>query len=294
MPDRAENRSHTFQSIGGLLREIAARFEAAGIDNSRLDARVLIAHALELEPSRLFTMSNDVVEAVAINKIEALVERRLAREPVSRIIGRREFWGLEFLLAPETLDPRPDTETLVSAVLDFKQMLGDRPVRILDLGTGTGCILLAVLSEWPMAVGLGIDIDDRAVATAKTNAERLELSPRATFAQGNWTDGLDGMFDIVVSNPPYVAESEKRVLPAEVAKYDPFRALFGGVDGLDAYRSLLPLVRRVLEPKGHLVIEIGAGQADAVTNLLSSAGFKLNAQKEDLSKIVRCLVACPV
>jgi release factor glutamine methyltransferase len=288
-----EALASTESTAGGLVRKIAARFESAGFDSPRLDARVLVASVLNIEPSQLFAKFDDDVGTHAWAEIEKLVVRRLAREPVSRIVGVREFWGLDFALTPETLDPRPDTETLVSATLELRALFGLAPVRVLDLGTGTGCILLAILSEWPQATGVGIDISEGAVAAATANAVCLGLAQRAAFRLGNWSDGLEDSFDIVVSNPPYIAEGERSSLSAEVAEYDPATALFGGADGLAAYRQLLPAARRVIAPQGHFIVEIGLRQTELVTNLLAPAGFKIEAQKEDLAKVIRCLVARP-
>lgn len=291
MPDSVEGLVPADSTIGDLIKELAGKFEAAGLDTPRLDARILVAHALGVEPSHLFTKSDEVLGTQIRIEAEKLVERRLTHEPVSRIIGVREFWGLNFSLAPETLDPRPDTETLVSAVLELKPKFGDNPVRILDLGTGTGCILLAVLSEWPEATGVGIDISPGAVTTATENAVRLELDQRASFSVGNWAEDLTDSFDIVMSNPPYIADGERSTLSAEVVNYDPSAALFGGADGLVSYRALLPSARRVVNPQGYLIVEVGSRQADAVAELMAAASFNLEARKQDLGKIVRCLVA---
>ena len=293
MPESVEGFVSVRTTIGGLVKEFTARLESSGFDSPRLDTRLLVAHVLELEPSRLFAKSGDVVDASARGKIEKLVDRRLTHEPISRIIGSREFWGFDFTVTPDTLDPRPDTETLVSAALELKPLFGDGPVRVLDLGTGTGCILLAILSDWPQATGIGVDISDGAVAVAAANAVRLGFAQRASFKVGNWGDGLTGSFDLVMSNPPYITEQERTTLSAEVADYDPPLSLYGGDDGLVAYRALLPSARRVIAPRGHLVIEIGSRQTEAVEGLLAPAGFKFEAQKHDIAKIMRCLVACP-
>ena len=293
MSKSVEGLTSTDPTIGGLVREFAAKFEAAGLDSPRLDARILVAYVLAMEPSDTFSKADESVAASAKKDAEILVQRRLAHEPVSRIVGMREFWGLEFSLAPETLDPRPDTETLVAAALELKPQFADTPIRVLDLGTGTGCILLAILSEWPDARGVGVDISEGAVTAAAANAARLGLAARAEFKTGNWADGITGVFDIVVSNPPYIADGERSQLSAEVAEFDPPAALFGGIDGLSAYRDMLPSARRIIAPGGRLIIEIGSEQAAAVTELLGPAGFKIEAQKKDLAQIVRCLVARP-
>ncbi|MEQ9447437.1 MAG: peptide chain release factor N(5)-glutamine methyltransferase, partial [Rhodospirillaceae bacterium] len=242
---------------------------------------------------QLFSRSREIVDQSVAADLETLVQRRMNREPVSRILGRREFWGLEFELAADTLDPRADTETLVSAVLGLMPQVESCTPRILDMGTGTGCILLASLHDWPEATGLGSDISEGAVAAASRNAARLGLTSRAAFEIANWADGLTGPFDIIVSNPPYISEPEQSTLSPEVLRFDPPVALFGGADGLDAYRNLLPSARRVIAPQGRLILEVGASQREAVAGLLSPAGFAFVAEHRDLGGVARCVVAEP-
>ncbi len=290
MHSPAQSYDQDFATVGLFLNEIAKRFDTAGIETSRLDARVLISHVLRTEPSQLFTRSNDPIDFASKEKICALVERRLAKEPVSRIIGKRDFWGLTFELNADILDPRPDTETVVAAVLQLKTEFGDRPVRILDLGTGSGCILLALLHEWPAATGTGADISVGAVAAATSNARNLRLDDRATFVVSDWAECINKEFDIVVCNPPYIAENDRRALPEDVERYDPSIALFGGPDGLSAYRDLISAVRRVVKPNGFLALELGATQADAVGKMLPPAGFKSYKCHRDLAGVERCIV----
>jgi len=279
------------KTIGKVVSELSDRFSAAGIETSRLDARILVARAVSIEPSLVFARSDQEMDPEARHAVEIWAARRLGREPLSRILGKREFWGLNFGLSADTLDPRPDTETVVEAVLDLKPRLQGRPVQILDLGTGTGCILLAILSDWSAATGLGIDLSEGAVRTARQNASDLCFEDRAWFRVGMWAKELDGTFDVVVSNPPYIAESEREFLPDEVAKFDPSLALFAGVDGLDAYRELIPSAKQVLKPDGYLVLEVGITQCQAVADLISSHGFGPVSVRKDLSGADRCLVA---
>ena len=221
---------------------------------------------------------------------EALIARRARREPFSRLKGSREFWGLDFALSPDALDPRPDSETLIAAALAD---IADRTVRlrVVDFGTGTGCLLLALLSELPNANGIGIDISPGAIATAKTNAGALGLAARTEFAIGGWDAPIPGFADVILANPPYIPSDEVLRLAPEVLKYDPVAALDGGADGLSAYRALGPTFRRVLMPAGRAYIEVGAGQAEAVAGLLTEAQLRIAAVKRDLAGIERCVIA---
>jgi len=273
-------------TIGGAVNELTMQFEAGGLDTPRLDARILVGHVAGLEPSLLFARSDQALTPEQDAVLRAFAGRRLAHEPVSRILGRRAFWGLEFELNAATLDPRPDTETIVSAAIALSLPAG---ANILDLGTGTGCILIAILSELPQARGLGIDQDARAVEAARGNAERLGVAPRARFQVGNWCEGLSETFDLIASNPPYIGDTE--TLDPEVADFDPPAALFAGPDGLGAYRILIPAAKERLAASGRLILEIGVTQQEAVESLLNQAGFALEARMPDLSGRVRVLIA---
>jgi release factor glutamine methyltransferase len=222
---------------------------------------------------------------------EALVARRMAREPLALILGRREFWSLDFAVSSATLIPRPDSETLIEAAL---AAFADRapPRRVLDLGTGSGCLLLAALSEFRGAIGIGVDRSASAAALAARNAASLGMADRAAFACCDWASALDGRFDLVVCNPPYIASPELGDLMPEVARYEPLSALDGGPDGLSAYRHLVPELHRLLSPDGFAVLELGAGQAEAVAGLARDAGFSATT-RQDLSGIVRVLVLHP-
>jgi release factor glutamine methyltransferase len=276
-------------TIGAAVNDLTAQFTAAALDTPRLDARILVGHVTNLQPSLLFARADQALSAADAAAIRALGARRLSREPVSRILGHREFWGLDFALNEATLDPRPDTESIVSAALALKDKLPAVP-RVLDLGTGTGCILIAILSEWPAAQGMGIDRDSRAVEAAKANAVRLGVGTRAQFREGNWCDGLVDNFDIIVSNPPYIGENEASALAPEIA-FDPRGALFAGADGLGAYKALIPGAKPRLSPGGRLILEIGVTQEDAVAALLQKAGMTVEGRVPDLSGRIRALVA---
>ena len=277
------------KTVGQAVADLTARFVAIDPESARLDARVLVAHMLGLESSLLFSRSGDAISPDVDAGIEALAQRRLNHEPVSRIIGRREFWGMDFALTADTLDPRADTETLVAAVLDVRSQYA--APRILDLGTGSGCILLAVLKDWPDATGVGVDLNPGAVAAAIANAAHFGLGDRAAFRHGNWCEGLEERFDIIVSNPPYIADKELAGLARGVTSFDPDLALRGGTDGLVAYRALIPPARRYLRDRGRFYLEIGTGQAADVVALLMSAGFAPPGEHRDLAGTVRCLEA---
>jgi release factor glutamine methyltransferase len=280
------------ETLGSLVAEAAATLAQVGFAEPRRRARRLVASALDLAPAELLADPERVIDEQGIDYVRLALGRMADREPLSRIIGRREFWGLEFALSPETLDPRPETETVVEAVL--RADLGRAaPLRFLDLGTGTGCILLALLSEFPAATGFGLDISLGAAKTARRNAEALGLAERARFLVGNWGAAVSGKFDVVVSNPPYIARAALAGLPREVAVYDPCHALNGGSDGLDAYRSLVPELPRLLKPGGMFACEIGAGQASAVATLLRANGLAIDGCKRDLAGIARCVAARP-
>jgi release factor glutamine methyltransferase len=277
-------------TIGAALGAAIARLAEAGIARPQAEARLLLEAAGGGSRAELIAFPERRLAAPQLAGFEAMVARRCRHEPASRILGKREFWSLTFSVTPATLDPRPDSETLVAAVL---ARLHDRQARlsILDLGTGTGCLLLALLSELPQAEGVGIDISPEAVATAQENAQALGLAKRASIRAGSWCEGLaSARFDVVVSNPPYIAHAEIAGLQPEVAGFDPPRALDGGADGLDAYRALLPGAAHVLKPGGLLALEIGMGQGPAVKALAERGGVTFIGSAQDLAGIERCLL----
>ncbi|MBB4285943.1 peptide chain release factor N(5)-glutamine methyltransferase [Roseospira goensis] len=281
-------------TLAHALAAATERLTAAGVPDARGDARVLAAHVLGLpSPAALGLRLGDPMPAAAATRFEALVARRAAREPVGRILGRRGFWTLDLALGPDTLEPRPDTETVVAAVLE---RVPDRaaPLALLDLGTGTGAILLALLSDLPNARGVGLDIAAGAVAAARANAAAHGLDGRATVAVADWRDGLPdwpGPFDVIVSNPPYIRAGELAALDPEVRGHDPAVALDGGADGLDAYRILVPLAAARLRSGGWLAVEVGHDQADAVADLMHAAGLGPPARARDLGGRARCVIA---
>jgi release factor glutamine methyltransferase len=276
-------------TAGQVINEAATRLAGVGIYTAHYDARLMVAEVLGIEMRRLPASHHAELSGDESAWLAAMLERRLAREPMSHILGRRGFWTLEFQVTADTLDPRPDTETLIEAVLDAVEDRG-RPRTLLDLGTGTGCILLTLLSEMGHSTGLGIDASLAALAVAGRNAETLGLAARAEFRQGNWGDGLNGGFDIIVSNPPYIPDGDIDGLEPEVARYEPRSALAGGPDGLDCYRELIPHMARLLAPGGVAALEVGAGQAQDVVALLAIAGLPGASVLRDLGGVERCLI----
>lgn len=277
-------------TVERALDSATRSLRAAGLEGARRDARLLLAEALALEPVATLARPERTLTLAEQDRIAALIARRMRGEPVSRILGRREFWSLDFTVTPDTLDPRPDSETLIGAVL---ARLPDRgaPLDILDLGTGTGCLLLALLSELPAARGLGIDVCPRALATARGNAQRLGLAARTAFVADSWGRGVSGVWQVIVSNPPYIREQDIPALAPEVAEFDPHLALAGGPDGLAAYRALLPQAASLLAPDGWLALEIGQNQQNAVEELLTRNGLRTEARISDLAGNDRCVLA---
>ena len=275
-------------TVAKARRGLAEKFRAAGLDSPELDARILIGYALALDHAGLAAAEKQELPVDATMQIEAFAARRLAREPIARIVGEKEFWGLPFAVTSAVLVPRPETETVVELALSLVDRAA--PMRIADLGTGSGAILLALLSELPHARGIGIDIAADALDVARTNAERLGLADRAEFAQRDFT-ALEGTFDLVVSNPPYIASGDIAHVAPEVRNHDPRHALDGGADGLVAYRAIAAIAPRLLRAGGHLVVEIGVGQERAVGELFTANGLAIAVVRHDLLGIPRVLAA---
>mgnify|MGYP000205648262 CR=1 FL=1 len=275
---------------GRALADAAERLASAGVESPRRDARRLLAAALDVDVAELLAAGAEPLDADAAQSFARMVEQRARRMPVSRILGMREFWSLPIGLAPAALDPRPDSETLVAAVCQRVAAPGV-PRRVLDLGTGSGCLLLALLTELPGATGIGVDRDPAAAATAAANARALNLAGRAAFVVGDWAHALTGPFDVVVSNPPYLRTAEIAAAAPEVAAWDPRDALDGGPDGLAAYRALLPGLEKQVAPDGLIVLEVGAGRSDAVAALVADHGLTVSDRARDLTGAVRCVIA---
>jgi release factor glutamine methyltransferase len=278
------------QTVETARRTLTTRLKSGSIESAELDARILVGHALGLDLTGVIAAARRPVTAAEAARIEDFARRRLAGEPVARILGLKEFWGLPLQLSPATLVPRPDTETLVELALEILRggPRPDRPWRIADIGTGSAAILLALLSELPGAFGVGTDISVAAARTARANAARLGFAPRAAFVACDYAAALAGPFDLIVSNPPYVRSAEIVDLPAEVRHHDPPGALDGGADGLAAYRAIAPEAVRLLAPGGVLAVEIGYGQSADVEPLMTAAGLTLERPpKVDLAGIRR-------
>ena len=279
----------TGETVASWLGRAAGLLAEAGIEEPRLEARLLLAGAAGWPPEAIFGRRSEPMTAEAALRADAMLERRRRRQPASHILGRREFWGMEFEVTPDVLDPRPDSETIVSAALG---RIGNRAaqLRVLDLGTGTGCLLLAVLSELPNACGLGVDLSPAVVRVASANAKRLGLNGRARFTTGDWTQGLSDEFDVILSNPPYIPTGEIGRLQPEVALWEPRLALDGGADGLGGYRRILPEVPRLLDGTGFAAVEIGWDQAEAIGAIGRQAGLCVLDCVGDLGGRNRCLV----
>jgi release factor glutamine methyltransferase len=273
---------------------VTEAFRANSIEDAQADARILAANALHLSRAQLISQNERALDQNDSDAIAASALRRLAREPVSRIIGSREFWGLDLTIDPSVLDPRPDTETVVELALDWitTRHLKNEKLRILDIGTGSGALLLALLSELPAARGVATDKSIAALTRARTNARRLGFADRCMFVACNFTDALHGPFDLVVSNPPYISSAEIPGLAPEVRNHDPLLALDGGEDGLAAYRAIASDALRLLVPRGRLVVELGQGQAGSVDAIMRAAGLSIETPiRRDLAGINRALCA---
>jgi release factor glutamine methyltransferase len=285
------------QTLAAARRTLAARLRAHDIETPDLDARLLVGEVTGLDLTRLVLAADRVLTPDEAARLAAFAQRRIAGEPVARIIGHQEFWGLPLQLSPATLVPRPDTETVVEAALDIARNWSDQDgadreaLRIADLGTGTGAILLALLSEWPNASGVATDLSLEALVTARDNADRLGLADRARFVACDYAAALAGPFDLIVSNPPYIPAAEIATLAVEVRSHDPRRALDGGDDGLDAYRAIAPQAAARLRPGGALIVEVGQGQSAAVAALMTAAGLTPGeGPRPDLGGIFRAVI----
>jgi len=280
------------QTVETARRALAAKLRTQAIESAELDARLLVGAALGLDLTGLIGAAARPVTPDESQRLENFAQRRLAGEPVARILGLKEFWGLSLQLSPATLVPRPDTEAVVELALEiWREEQHRKPrSRVADIGTGSGAILLALLSEMPEAEGVGTDISLAALKTASSNAARLGFAPRAIFVACNYAAALSGAFDLIVSNPPYIPSSEIAGLASEVRDYDPLGALDGGADGLDAYRALIPQAAALLAPGGTLVVEDGYGQSGHIQGLMAAAGLTAERPpKADLAGIPRAV-----
>jgi release factor glutamine methyltransferase len=286
------------QTVDQARRLLAARFKAGQIDSAELDARILVGAVLGLDLTGVISSASRQLAPEHARRLEDFARHRLAGEPVARLVGYREFWGLPLRLSAETLVPRPDTETVVELALQMVRTApaAGRALRIADIGTGSGAILLALLSELPEACGVGTDISVGALRTARANAADLGFGSRAVFIACDHAAALSEGFDLIVSNPPYIRSAEIAGLAPEVRDHDPRCALDGGADGLDAYRALIPQTARLLTQRGALVVEVGQGQSDDVQGLMTQAGLILEQPpRPDLAGVPRAVAGrnCP-
>jgi release factor glutamine methyltransferase len=264
------------------LASLQKTFQISGIESPAREARISLCAASGVSPVALIVDPREPLGSAAW-KVQDVGARRAAGEPLSRIVGKREFWGLSLAITPHVLDPRPETETIVEAALSILSDRHEDPLRILDLGVGSGALLCALLTEFGLARGIGVDISTDAADVARGNLRACGLSLRAEIRLGDWTRGIEGRFDLIVSNPPYIPTVDLPRLPREVRNFDPWLALDAGIDGLAAYRRILPESRRLLAPGGWLLVELGAGQAAKVTAVASQCGFTDVRTYQDLA-----------
>ena len=260
-----------------VLANTAIKLSKSGIEGGARDSRILTAYALGVPISDLSLKINEQVSEKVIFKIEKLINRRIDREPISKILRRREFWGRSFSINENVLDPRGDTETLIDFVIE-------KPVKsVLELGTGSGAIAVTLACEWKEVHVTAIDISEDALLLAKINAEKFNVQNKIQFLKSDWFDAIDGKFDLIISNPPYIGLIEKETISDEVIKYDPEIALFAGNEGLDAYKRIIPNLAKYLKPEGFVVLEIGASQSNKVKNMMNAVGFTNTKIVQDLS-----------
>ncbi|MBT5039208.1 MAG: peptide chain release factor N(5)-glutamine methyltransferase [Rhodospirillaceae bacterium] len=275
-------------SVEDALRQASSVLAAGGIEQPRHEARILLGHVTGLSREALLVQHREILERPLADALTSLARRRAEHEPIAYLTGEREFWGLSFEVTRDTLIPRPDSETLVEAALEFTRARRDAGLRILDLGVGSGCLLISLLRELPLAEGFGVDRSVAALRVAGRNAERHGVSARMQLFAGCWGAALSPSFDIIVANPPYVADGERASMMPEVAKYEPAEALFAGREGEDAYRAMAPQLARLLSPQGRIFLELGAGQGARAAEILHGAGLSECERRKDLAGIERC------
>ena len=277
-------------TLGSVYRYLIRELSLSKIENPQLEARILLAFASGVKQTRIIGYPEDRLDNSIISNLEKIMARRKTGEPIAYITGVKEFWSLNFNVTKETLIPRPHSETIVQSVLDTITNHMDR-ISILDLGTGPGCLLLALLSELPKAIGVGIDTSSTSCKIAEKNAKELGLNNRAKFYQGNWMEGIHDQFDIIVTNPPYVAEPDMKFLDREIRLFEPHVALSGGPDGVAAYRLIAKESITRLKTAGILVVEIGINQAQSIRDIFVQNGLKVIKTQRDFSNIDRCILA---
>jgi release factor glutamine methyltransferase len=278
-------------SRGDVQRQLARALEAAGSDAGMMEARMILSAALDLDHAGFLRDQNEPIGSEAAILVLDMARRRIGHEPISRILGHREFFGLDFAVDRSVLDPRPDTETLVESVIDAIAERWQAPLTILDLGVGSGAILCALLASFPHVFGVGVERSEAACKMAKKNLATLGFAHRGAIVCGSWAEAIAASFDVIVSNPPYIAQGAIAGLDPEVRDYDPHLALDGGADGYDAYRAIVPQLPRLLAPDGVTVFELGQGQENIVKELFESAGLQVTGMRRDLAGIERAITA---
>ncbi len=281
MIDRTLSMEDALRQATGLLAE-------GGIEQPRHEARILLGHVTGLSREALLAGHRQTLERPLVDALTSLARRRAAHEPIAYLTGEREFWGLPFEVTRDTLIPRPDSETLVEAALEFSRSRQDANLRILDLGVGSGCMLVSLLSQLPAAEGVGVDWSVAALRVAGRNAARHGVADRARFFAGCWGQALSPSFDVIVANPPYVADGERATMMPEVSCFEPAEALFAGAEGMDAYRDMAPELARLLAPQGRVFLELGVGLGARAGEILLSAGLSERERHKDLAGIERC------
>lgn len=304
--------------IRDAIKAAAEKLAAAGIENPNHDSRILLSHTLDFSVEKIIGYPENLVSEKHFKKYWQLIKRRAKHEPVAKIIGKKEFWGREFFVNQHVLDPRPDSETLIEAVLEYltfsypasggrlggewsenkdhphpnpPPQAGEGNLRIIDLGTGTGCLLLTLICELNNATGIGVDISDAALKIARKNANNLGVRKRAKFKKSNWFEKISGKFDLIISNPPYIRKNAIKNLSDDVKKYDPIMALDGGEDGLEPYKKIISEVHNFLKPDGLVCFEFGKGQAKTISKILQKNKFEILNIYKDLAGIERCILA---
>jgi release factor glutamine methyltransferase len=272
------------------LKKLAIRqFNNEGIDTAALDTRVLLQFLLSKPLEYIIANGDVMLDETDVEKFNQLIKRRISGEPISQIIGSKEFYGYEYMVTKDTLTPRPDSETLIEAAFDLFPNK-DAKIRILDLGTGTGCLSITLLKHYPNAEAIAVDLSDKTLEIAKLNSMNLQVRERIKLIQSDWFSKVEGKFDLIISNPPYISLKDKETLAREVL-FEPNIALFAGDDGLDCYRAITSEATKFLQENGVLIMEIGNGQEDNITNMLVENGYVNIIFKRDLSNITRCIVA---
>ena len=272
-------------NVKQLLSDVTLKLSISEIDNAARDARILVAHALGIPKSQLALNTNENVPEETRSSLEKLISRRINREPIAKILGKRQFWGRTFFINEDVLDPRGDTETLIDYVID-------RPVRsVLELGTGSGVIAISLACEWKEVNVVATDISEAALLVAQKNAKNFDVEDKIDFLKSDWFEAIEGKFDLIISNPPYIGLSEISEISREVLNYDPELALFAGSDGLEAYQRIIPYLIKFLKPKGIVVLEIGASQSESVTTLMHFSGFSEVKTFKDLAGKDRLVTA---